>query len=100
MGNWNDQNSAAALVVDGEGNATILWVQPDGSAYFWVFTLTQSDDGVLHYSDCMKQIQSGNEPPRVLYQNGTGTLTIKGGNLYWQDDIENSGNGCVFVKEE
>lgn len=98
-GNWSDRNSSATMVVDGDGSATILWIQSDGSAYFWTFTLTQDDDGTLHYSDCVKQIQSGNQPPRVLYQNGTGTLTIKDGSMYWQDDIEDSGSGCVFAKE-
>lgn len=98
-GNWNDKNSAAELVVDGEGSATLLWVQNDGTVYFWTFTITQDDTGVMHYKDCVKQTQSNNQPPKVLYQNGTGTLTIKGGLLYWQDDIEDFGSGCVFEKE-
>ena len=98
-GNWNDKNSSAALVVDGAGSASILWVQSDGSVYLWQFTITQDDSGVMHYKDCVKQIQQSNQPPKVLYQNGTGTLTIKGGLLYWKDDIEDFGANCVFEKE-
>lgn len=98
-GNWNDKNSSAALVVDGAGSASILWVQSDGSVYLWQFTITQDDSGVMHYKDCVKQIQQSNQPPKVLYQNGTGTLTIKSGLLYWKDDIEDFGANCVFEKE-
>ncbi len=98
-GNWNDASTGAAMVIDGAGNASILWSQGDGSTYVWQFTITQDADGSIHYKDCVKLIQSGNQPPKVLYQNGTGSLTIKGGSLYWQDDIEDIGAGCVFQKE-
>ena len=98
-GNWNDPNTGAAMVIDGAGSASILWTQGDGSVYVWQFTITQDADGSIHYKDCVKLIQSGNQPPRVLYQNGTGSLAIKGGSLYWQDDIEDAGDRCVFQKE-
>lgn len=32
------------------------------------------------------------------YSNGSGRFYISGGELYWQDDTEGAGSGCIFQK--
>lgn len=98
-GNWVDHTTGMSLSIDDAGNVTVLWKQSDGTAYCWICTVARDDAGVLRYSDCTKLSQTGDSASSTLYQNGTGTLTVKNGNLYWQDDIENIAANLVFEAE-
>ena len=98
-GSWVDRVTGMRVEIDDAGDATILWVQSDGTAYCWTCTITRDASGVMHYSDCTKLTQIGDEQPSTLYQNGTGTMTLKDGNLYWQDDIENIAANLTFEPE-
>ena len=50
------------------------------------------------YPDDQSDTGAGQE---VKYEDGTGTITIsKEGQVTWQDDKENAGEGLVFVWDE
>ena len=98
-GSWVDRVTGMRVNIDDAGGANILWVQSDGTVYSWTCTVTRDASGVMHYANCTKLTQVGDEAPSTLYQNGTGTMTLKDGNLYWQDDIENIAANLTFEPE-
>ena len=98
-GSWVDRVTGMRVNIDAAGGANILWVQSDGTVYSWTCTVTRDASGVMHYSNCTKLTQVGDDAPSTLYQNGTGTMTLKDGNLYWQDDIENIAANLTFEPE-
>lgn len=58
--------------------------------------------GMLSYKDARKVIDSFNEnegeKEEVLYEDGTGSLLYYDEGLHWQDDKEDAGKDCHFIK--
>lgn len=110
VGPYLDAASASMYMSIAEGEAKRLNVEihlpsDDGATEtVWNFNvLPEADSSTLPYSDCAKTCfdyaTDSDESTRILYENGTGILTIDGEthDIIWQDDVEDAGSGRRFV---
>ena len=103
-GDWQDETSQrAAMTIFENGDkydVEISWANSADETVFWNFSGEfDRDRGFLSYKDCMKTIVT-EESEDVEYEDGTGSIMYLDGNLIWQDDKEDAGADCVFVKVE
>ncbi len=106
-GEYEDEMSQRAMMTitpDGEDHyqVEITW---GGSAYetaVWTFSGDFNwDSGLLSYKDCRKSIittDDSGQKEKVEYKKGTGALMFYENGFHWQDDKEDTGEGCHFLK--
>ena len=70
VGNWQDSTSQRAMmVIDDAFRVSILWTQDDGTNVLWAFSGEYDpEQGVLTYTDGIKQVQGANAAPTVAYR--------------------------------
>ncbi len=103
-GDWQDETSErAAMSIFKNGDkydVEISWANSADETVFWNFSGEfDREGGFLYYDDCMKTIVT-EESEDVEYEKGTGAIAYLDGKLSWQDDKEDAGKDCVFVKVE
>ena len=108
LGEWQDPDNERFIVDvwrDGEGgfHAVINLSEKEGEVYFWEMDGAWQDtvDGFV-YSDCKKSLvtydDSGNPHEEVLYEDGSGSITIKGDDgIRWEDKKEKTGDHITFT---
>lgn len=66
---------------------------------FWDFS-GRADQNVFSYQNAVKTYavydSEGESQDTEYYSDGTGKITYKDGNLYWQDDKEDAGADLIF----
>lgn len=79
------------------------WGSSASQSTEWSFTgvYDESSDS-LTYSNgkCVERTyhDGGGVSEKIRYSNGSGRFYISGGELYWEDDTEGAGSGCIFQK--
>ena len=108
VGMYEDETSQRAVMVvecsgEIEADVQILWSSDAAECTTWTFTGQYfAEAGEIYYNNCVKAVstfdENGNETEEILYEDGTGTLTIGEDNtILWKDDKEDAGVDCRFV---
>lgn len=108
IGIYEDETSQRAwmqIMTDGDkgGVVEIHWASSAFETTIWTFSgVFDTEDNTLPYENCVKTDyiydEDGNETAEVLYENGTGRLTVnEDWSILWTDDVEDTGAECVFV---
>lgn len=107
-GEYQDETSQRAMMTitpEGEDHYQIEISWGSSATEMTVWTFEGDFDyagGLLSYKDARKVIDSFNEnegeKEEVLYEDGTGALMYYDEGLHWQDDKEDAGKECHFVK--
>lgn len=107
-GEYQDETSQRATMTitpDGEDHyqVEISWGDSDTQTTVWAFEGDfDREGGLLSYKDCIKSILTVTEDDgmkeEIVYESGKGALLYFDEGLHWQDDKEDAGKGCVFVK--
>lgn len=104
-GEWSDE-AGGDTVIDMWCDDTGLWNgeisrrDGDNRASFWSFT-GSAKGNVIKYADmeCIRGIydDEGEVTEELVYENGSGSISITDGRMSWQDDMENAGAGISFI---
>lgn|GEM_PF-5971483 len=104
-GQWVDETNPAwtlDLYRDDAGDYSGMITVPrdDSHASFWEFHAVAGSRR-LSYTDAVRvdvdYSADGVGTENVIYEEGHGTLKLKGEKLYWTDEKEDAGHGVVFV---
>lgn len=106
-GDWSDSYSQRAhMRIEKSDNGYKIKVSWASSAFentTWDMEAQLSANGKeLSYSNCVKKVRTytseSEYSDKVQYNNGSGTLYIRDGKLYWNDKAENAGKDAIFTK--
>lgn len=107
-GTWEDTYSQRCHmdivnIGDRQYSISINWSSSAFENSCWEMTgAYDASTSCLEYSDCTQYseiyLEDGNLTRTPVYENGTGRLYIQDAYLYWEDDIENIGANCCFVR--
>lgn len=108
-GIWQDeiaQRATMTVTADGSDcvHIGIEWGNGYAETYRWTMTGRVSEDGLLYYKDCTKQIvtfaEDGTATETTVYENGEGffSLSPEDGKLYWNGAAEEECAQTVFVR--
>lgn len=107
-GDWSDLYSQRAHIRieksdNGGYKVKVSWSSSAFENTTWDMNATLSANGKeLSYSDCVKKTRTYTSEieykDKVEYNNGSGTMYIKDGKLYWNDKAENIGKDTSFTK--
>ena len=107
-GEYQDETSQRAsmtITPEGEDHSQVEISWGDSASETTVWTFEGDFDyagGMLSYKKGRKVIdsfsESEGEKEKVLYKDGTGALLYYEEGLHWQDDKEDAGKDCHFVK--
>lgn len=107
-GEYEDETSQRAVMeITPEGedfyHVEISWAGSATEKAVWTFNGTfDYDSGMLTFKDCRKDIDSFDEnqgeKEEIIYEGGTGALMYYEDGLHWQDDQEDAGKDCHFIK--
>ncbi len=108
-GGWQDSTSQRATmdITSDRGiyyNIEINWGSSAMENTVWHFTGTYDSkrNGIVYSSGQRIEetyLEEGEEPKtEIVYEDGSGLISLKDGKLYWQDDKEDVGAECVFEK--
>ena len=84
------------------GSVEISWSSSAFETTVWTFSgIYNTENNTLPYDNCVKTVytydEDGNETAEIVYENGTGMLTVdEFWCILWQDDMEDAGADCVF----
>lgn len=108
-GDWNDTWSQRAyLNIECSGDdvsVMIFWANSAFETMVWKFSGTwdKSISG-MEYTNCELLQQtadsSGNTSETTVYSDGGGMITLKDGQLLWDDYVGHAGESCAFEKAE
>jgi len=107
-GAWYDTQTRCMMTVEAaEGGAYRVKISWSSSVSDWTEwqVLVNYDPAAERfcYTDGVKQRvthdNQGNASTEVLYRNGTGTLFLRDGFLYWTDDLEATRDGSPFTNQ-
>ena len=105
-GSYQDSTSQrATMEVDAEedkAEITVHWSSGATEYTTWTMTVTQGEDGLLNYTDCVKKTvtnEGDKESETTEYENGTGYFELsEDGRLYWTGASETDCASCVFER--
>lgn len=104
-GNWYDRIGEKARMTITEGevdnayDVEITWPDGDDGTVVWNFSGTFDPEiGFLYYQNCHKTKVAATGEETVGYDDGTGAIVYFDEALMWQDDDEDSGAECRFVR--
>ena len=107
-GEYQDETSQRALMTitpDGEDHyqVEISWGDSATKTTVWSFEGDfDREGGILNYKNGIKSVMTVTEEEGmkedIEYESGRGALLYFDEGLHWQDDKEDAGKGCVFVK--
>ena len=106
LGEWHDAYSGRChmTITLGAGGRLlfeVLWGDGAGSDYLWRFSGLWEAGDALAYTDGEQLHRTSESDPAIvreesLYRDGTGSVFLKDGALYWNDLKENVCKDCVF----
>ena len=106
LGEWHDEYSGRChmTVTLGAGGRLlfeVLWGDGAGSDYLWRFSGLWEAGDALAYTDGEQLHRTSESDPAIvreesLYRDGSGSVFLKDGALYWNDLKENVCKDCVF----
>ena len=97
-GTWvDDDHPETSLVIDDKCAGSVSVLYEDGAVTVWTFSGEYDPEtGSITYSDCVRQDYAADVTMTTAYTDGTGSLTILDGYLYWNDDADNAGAGYRY----
>ena len=104
-GEWSDE-AGGDTVIDMWSDESGLWYgeisKSDGfdRARFWSFSGSAAGNVIKYENmECIRGIynEEGEVTEEIIYQNGSGSISITDGKMSWQDDIEGAGAGISFI---
>ena len=106
-GFWEDSGTKVVRInvttaEDGWFGLEVSWRRNSRQVDMWTMTARPMSKDTLEYADCSHYLLTYGdkyiESEEVLYQNGTGRVSLVGKDtLTWQDDQEHKGDGLLFV---
>ena len=106
-GFWEDSGTKVVRInvttaEEGWFGLEVSWRRNSHQVDIWTMTARPVSKDTLEYADCSHYLLTYGdkyiESEEVLYQNGTGRVSLVGKDtLTWQDDQEHKGDGLLFV---
>ena len=106
-GFWEDSGTKVVRInvttaEEGWFGLEVSWRRNSRQVDMWTMTARPVSKDTLEYADCSHYLLTYGdkyiESEEVLYQNGTGRVSLVGKDtLTWQDDQEHKGDGLLFV---
>ena len=106
-GFWEDSGTKVVRInvttaEEGWFGLEVSWRRNSHQVDIWTMTARPVSKDTLEYADCRHYLLTYGdkyiESEEVLYQNGTGRVSLVGKDtLTWQDDQEHKGDGLLFV---
>ncbi len=89
---------------DGQSSVVVRFPVREHTFVEWNFSGKFDDDGMLSYTDGSKTVKYVDEwgqdiqYPRTYFIDGTGTIRVTNESLFWQENVDNIGEGLVFSR--
>ena len=110
-GVWADSVAGRAMITfgnlrDGACSVEIRWSSSAFESSFWEMTAVPEDDGrTFRYEDCVHSVvtfgEDEQETREIIYENGSGAFLLNDNEeLTWQDDMEQAGDGVIFLRAD
>ena len=110
IGTWEEKYDGSGRIEISESGSSKYAVKISRNTgtdeiHRWTMTAVPADSNILRYKDCTHTMSvigdGGTETQEILYENGTGTITLLSTHeLMWQDDVDDAGENAVFVNAE
>lgn len=101
FGEWQDQVSGRCYMeitkAKGGAHVEIGWGDSAARTYVWRMDCTFDEAGsILTYKNGYAGTEG--EEEKEIYKDGSGSLMMRNGFIFWHDDKEDQGHECQFVR--
>lgn len=103
IGTWGSGRATISIQNVGEGlTATVTWANSASEYTEWTYPCNLVDGKLVCNGKGTKvnvtTSESGDETRETEYTDGSATLSVRHGQLTWDDQVEDAGNGMVFTR--
>lgn len=105
LGTWGCNRATLTIYSNGDGTylGTVTWADSAFAYAEWTYTLTYENGIMVCDKNAVKkyyEYKDSNSDPEVnvMYDNGSGSFTLRNGVITWYDAEENLGEDMEFIK--
>ena len=105
LGTWGCNRATLTIYSNGDGTylGTVTWSDSAFAYVEWTYTLSYENGIMVCNENAVKkyyEYKDGNPNPEVnvMYDNGSGSFTLRNGVITWYDAEENLGEDMEFIK--